>query len=56
MTEETKIKQLTNVKTFWEDVRNIVGYYEHKFHEDWEIKHLQRIADARYEELKKIKI
>lgn len=53
MTEETKIKQLNNVKTFWEDVRNIVGFYEHKFHEDWEIKHLQRIADARYEELLK---
>lgn len=53
MSEETQIKQLTNAETFWEDVRNIVGYYEHRFHEDWVIKHLQRIADARFEELSK---
>ena len=51
MSEESQIKKLSNVNTFWEDVRKIVGYYENRFHEDWEIKKLQRIADARYAEL-----
>ena len=49
-----KIMKLNNIKTFWEDVRHIVGYYdENVFLEDYEIKELQRIADYRYEQLKK---
>lgn len=52
---EQKIKALTNKSTFYEDVRHIVGYYDNSvFLEDWEIKHLQRVADARYEELCRI--
>jgi hypothetical protein len=46
-----KIIQLDNVKTFWEDVKKIVGYYDNVFLEDWEIKELQRIADYRYSQL-----
>lgn len=47
-----KISQLTNIKTFWEDVRNIVGYYDNSIHiEDWEIKELQRWADYYYQKL-----
>lgn len=48
---EREIKELTNVKTFYEDVRQIVGYYDGVFIEDWDIKHLQRVADARYTEI-----
>jgi len=49
-----KIMNLTNIKTFWEDVRKIVGFYDNNvFLEDYQIKELQRIADYRYEELKK---
>lgn len=45
------IKKLNDKKTFWEDVKNLIGYYEHKFWEDWDIKTLQRAADNRYEEI-----
>lgn len=49
---ERQIKELTNVETFYDDVREIVGYYNPKvFIEDWDIKHLQRVADARYAEI-----
>lgn len=49
---EQKIEQLTNKETFYEDVRQIVGFYDERvFIEDWDIKRLQRVADARYEEL-----
>jgi hypothetical protein len=49
---ERKIKKLTNKKTFWDDVREIVGFYDDTvFIEDWDIKRLQRVGDARYEEL-----
>ena len=51
-TMERKIKELTNVSTFYEDVRQIVGYYNpNVFIEDWDIKRLQRVADARYAEI-----
>lgn len=51
-TMEKKIKELTNKETFYEDVRQIVGYYNPSvFIEDWDIKHLQRVADARYTEI-----
>ena len=49
---EKKINELTNVETFYEDVRQIVGYYNLSvFIEDWDIKHLKRVADARYAEI-----
>ena len=46
------IKKLNDKKTFWEDVKNLIGFYEHKFWEDWDIKTIQRVADNRYEEIK----
>lgn len=46
-----KIKKLENKETFYEDVKNIIGFYEHRFWEDWDIKAIQRCADTRYEEL-----
>ena len=49
---ERQIKELTNIETFYDDVREIVGYYNPKvFIEDWDIKRLQRVADARYAEI-----
>ena len=49
---EREIEKLTNKETFYEDVRHIVGYYDERvFIEDWDIKRLQRVADARYLEL-----
>ena len=49
-----KIMQLKDIKTFWEDVKQIVGYYDNNIHlEDYQIKKLQAYADMRYEELLK---
>ena len=48
---EKQIKELTNVETFYDDVREIVGFHKGVFIEDWDIKHLQRVADARYAEI-----
>lgn len=45
------IKKLNDKETFWEDVKNLIGYYEHRFWEDWDIKTIQRVADNRYEEI-----
>ena len=45
------IKKLNDKETFWEDVKNLIGYYEHKFWEDWDIKTIQRVADKRYDEI-----
>lgn len=53
MSIENRIMELDNILTFWEEVKNIVGYYDGKEWEDWQIKHFQAIADMRYEELKK---
>ena len=51
-TAERQIKELTNIKTFYDDVRKIVGYYDDSlWWEDWDIKAVQRIADARYHEI-----
>ena len=51
-TAEMKIKKLTNISSFYDDVREIVGFYDDKiWWEDWDIKHLQRVADARYHEI-----
>ena len=47
----TGIKKLNDKETFWKDVKNLIGYYEHKFWEDWNIKTLQRVADNRYVEI-----
>lgn len=48
---EREINELTNVETFYDDVREIVGYHKGVFIEDWDIKHLQRVADKRYAEI-----
>ena len=48
---EREINQLTNVDSFYEDVRKIVGYYDGVFIEDWNIKKLQAVADKRYTEI-----
>ena len=45
------IESLNIKKGFYEEVRRIVGYYDGVEWEDYEIKQLQRIADARYSEL-----
>lgn len=45
------IESLNIKKGFYEEVRRIVGYYDGVKWEDYEIKQLQRIADARYSEL-----
>ena len=44
-----KLKQLTNIKTFWNDVRKMTKHVtsDHAIHE-WQI-----LAELRYEELKK---
>ena len=47
---EIKIKNLNNKDTFYNDVRALLG---NKHYSDAAIKNLQRVADARYEELKK---
>ncbi len=43
-----KIKKLKNKKTFYDDVRALLG---NRHYPDHTIKKLQRIADARYKEL-----
>ena len=46
-----RIKKINTKDNFYDKVRDIVGFYEGVFWEDYEIKNLQRIADARYAEL-----
>ena len=46
-----QIKKLENKDGFYDSVREIIGYYTGKEWEDWEIKQLQRVADARYLEI-----
>lgn len=48
---EKQINELTEVDGFYDKVREIVGFNEGVFWEDWDIKHLQRVADARYLEI-----
>lgn len=50
---KTKIQKLTKQAGFYDEVRDIVGFYEGVIWEDYEIKALQRIADARYIEITK---
>ena len=48
---KNKIMSLTNIDTFYHDVRVIVGYYKGVYHSDHVIKELQRVADYRYSQL-----
>lgn len=48
---KAKIEKLDRQGGFYEMVRDIVGFYDGVEWEDWEIKNLQRIADARYTEI-----
>ena len=50
-TAKSKIEKLNTKNNFYEEVRKIVGFYDGVEWEDWEIKSLQRIADARYSEI-----
>lgn len=50
-TAKNQIEKLNTKDNFYEQVRNIVGFYDNVIWEDWEIKSLQRIADAHYSEL-----
>ena len=47
------IQNITKQGGFYDAVRDIVGFSDGVFWEDWEIKSLQRIADARYIEITK---
>ena len=49
-----QINALTETTGFYDKVREIVGFYDDAlWWEDYEIKKLQRIADARYSKLSK---
>ena len=52
-TAKAEIKKINKQGGFYDKVRDIVGFSDGVFWEDWEIKSLQRIADARYIELTK---
>ena len=45
------IRNATDSKTLYEKIREILNVDERHYPEDWEIKDLQRIADAKYIEL-----
>lgn len=46
------IKTETDPFKLYPGIREILKY-KRNYPEDWEIKHIQRLADARYEELTK---
>lgn len=48
MNIESRINGLKDKDTFWDDVRAILG---DEFFEDWEIKHLQIVAEQRFAEI-----
>lgn len=52
-TAKKAIEEIENQSGFYDMVRDIVGFYNGTYWEDWEIKSLQRIADARYIEITK---
>ena len=52
-TAKKAIEKIEKQSGFYDVVRDIVGFSEGTFWEDWEIKSLQRIADARYIEITK---
>ena len=52
-TAKSEIEKLDKQADFYGKVRDIVGFNEGVLWEDWEIKSLQRIADARYIEITK---
>lgn len=45
------IRNATDSKTLYEKIREILMADERDYPEDWEIKELQRMADAKYIEL-----
>ena len=52
-TAKKAIEKIEKQSGFYDVVRDIVGFYNGIYWEDWEIKSLQRIADARYIEITK---
>ena len=52
-TAKAEIEKINKQGDFYDKVRDIVGFSDGVFWEDWKIKSLQRIADARYIELTK---
>ena len=52
-TAKAEIEKINKQGGFYDKVRDIVGFSDGVFWEDWEIKSLQRVADARYIELTK---
>ena len=52
-TAKAEIEKINKQGGFYDKVRDIVGFSDGVFWEDWEIKSLQRIADAHYIELTK---
>lgn len=50
---KSEIEKIERQSGFYDVVRDIVGFSEGVCWEDWEIKNLQRVADARYTELTK---
>lgn len=48
-----KIQNIKKQAGFYDVVRDIVGFYDGVIWEDYQIKALQRIADAKYIELTK---
>lgn len=48
-----RIRALDSTEGFYDKVRKIVGFYDGVFIQDWDIKELERISDARFEELER---
>lgn len=48
MSIESRINNLDNPDTFWDDVRAVLG---DAFFEDWQIKHLQIVAEQRFAQI-----
>lgn len=45
------IKNATSTEKFYQTIREILSENERNYPEDYQIKELQRLADAKYEEL-----
>lgn len=54
MTVYSYIENETDPSKLYEGIRSILGEMDRrgKYPEDWEVKKIQRLADARYEKLK----
>lgn len=46
------IESATNADSLYDDIRKILSQDDERYPEDWEIKRLQRLADAKYSELR----